>query len=155
MKRLIIFLMCILFVLGSFVDAGELSFENFKKLLTKNIVPDRFTLNKSRTFGSKSMYQVEYSGDKDKMEMISFFLLLGVEEFSELDKAGNTESYNFKGRAALFVDGDKAGMAGFVMILKNKAGKLMINHRVFGGKFLGKADLEEMVNAIGLENLEK
>jgi hypothetical protein len=154
MKKSIIFLMCILFVLGSFVDAGEMSFESFKTLITKNVVLDGFILNKSRTFGSKSYFQVEYKGDEEKAEMISISLY-PAEKFSILDKAGKPESYNFKGRSALFADGDKAGMASFILILKNKKGKLSISHRVFGGKFLSKADLEKMVDKIGPENLEK
>ncbi len=144
-----------LFVLGSFVDAGELSFEDFKKLVTKDVVPNGFTLNKSRTFDMKSAFQVEFKGDEEKAEMISIFLFPGTDKFSMMDKAGKPDSYNFKDRPALFADGNKAGMASFTLILKNKKGKLAINHRVFGGKFLDKADLEKMVDKIGLENLEK
>jgi len=155
MKRSIIFLMCILFVLGNFVSAGELSFEDFKKLATKDVVPEGFTLNKSRTFDMKSSFYVEFKGDEEKGEMISIALLLGTDKFSEMEKAGKPEFYGYKDHSALFSDGNKAGMAGFSLILKNKKGKLTISHRVFGGKFLGKADLEKMVDKIGLENLEK
>jgi len=155
MKRSIIFLLSILFILGSFVDAGEMSFENFKTLITKNFFLDGFTLNKSRTFGSKSYFQVEYKGDEEKAEMISISLHQGIDKFNEMDKAGKPESYNFNGRPVLFSDGDKAGMASFSMILKNQKGKLTISHRIFGSKFLSKADLEKMVDKISLENLEK
>ncbi|MCK4943140.1 MAG: hypothetical protein KAS65_06160 [Candidatus Aminicenantes bacterium] len=155
MKRSIIFLMCILFILGSFVDAGELSFENFEKLITKNVVLAGFTLNKSRTFDMKSSFHVEFKGDEEKAEMIAITLFLKWDEFSKMDKLGKPELYKFKDRPALFSDGNKAGMASFSLILKNKKGKLTINHRVFGGKFLGKADLEKIVEKIGLKNLEK
>ncbi|MGB6866091.1 MAG: hypothetical protein WBE11_10405 [Candidatus Aminicenantaceae bacterium] len=155
MKKIIIFLGSILLIFGVFLNAGEISFDDFRNLIKKDILPAGFTLNESRTSGSRFSYRVEYEGDKAKGEMISFSLYPGIEEFSEMDKAGDPESYNFKGRSALFADGNIEGMAGFSMILKNKKGKLEIHHRVFGSKFLSKADLEEIVIKIGLENLEK
>lgn len=155
MKKSIIFLMCILFVLGSFVDAGEMPFEDFKKLIIKDVVPARFTLDKSMTSGSKFFYRVEFKGDQEKAEMISISLHSGIDKFNEMDKAGKPESYDFKDRSTLYADGNKVGMTTFSMILNNKKGKFSISHRVFGGKFLSRAELEKMVEKIGLENLEK
>lgn len=156
MKKSLIFLICILFTLGSFVKAGELSFEDFKKLLTKDVLPNGFTLDKSRTSDTKSSFRVEFKGDEEKMEMISIWLFPTTVKFSQMDlNVGKPESYNYKDRPTLFIDGDKSGMASFKLLLKNNKGKLIIHHRVFGGKFLGKADFEKMVEKIGLENLEK
>lgn len=155
MKRSIIFLICVLFALGSFVDGGELSFKDFKKLVTNDVVPDGFTLDKSRIFDMKSMFHVEFKGDEEKAEMISISLFPGKDEFSTSDKLRKPESYNYKDRPALFSDGNKAGIAVFSLILKNKKGKLSIHHRVFGGKFLEKVELEKMAEKIGLEDLEK
>ena len=156
MKKSTFLLICMLIALGSFVNAGELTFEDFKKLVTKNVIPDGFTLDKSRTFDMKSSFRMEFKGDEEKMEMISVWLFPTTVKFSQMDlKVGKPESYKYKDRPALFTDGNKAGMAGFKMLLNNNKGKLAISHRVFGGKFLGKADFEKMVEKIGLENLEK
>ena len=155
MKKYLMFMVGFLFILGSFVNAEVLSFKDYKELITKNVTLKGFTLNKSRTSGRISWYRVEFKGDEEKMEMISISLYHGIEKFSGVDKAGKPEAYNFKGRPALFSDGNKAGMASFGLILKNKKGKLAISHRVFGGKFLNKADLEKIIEKIGLDNLEK
>jgi hypothetical protein len=155
MKKSLVFLVGILFILGGFAEAGELSFKEFKKLVTK-VVPDRFTLDKSRTSETKSSFRVEFKGDEQKMEMISIWLFPTTAKFSQMDlQVGKPESYTYKESPALFIDGDKAGMASFKLLLKNNKGKLTIHHRVFGGKFLGKADFEKMVEKIGLEKLEK
>jgi hypothetical protein len=156
MKKSTIFLVSMLIVLGSVVNAGELSFEDFKNLVTKNIVLDGFALDKSRTFDMKSSFRMEFKGDEEKMEMISIWLFPATIKFSQQDlKVGKPESYKYQGRSALYSDGNKAGMAGFKLLLNNNKGKLAISHRVFGGKFLGKADFEKIVEQIGLENLEK
>jgi len=155
MKKPIIFFGSILLIFGACLNAGEISFDDFHNLIKKDILPAGFTLNKSRTRDMRSSYRVQYDGDKSKMEMISFWLIRGKEEFSEMDKAGGPEIYTWQGRSVLYADGNKAGMAGIIVILKNKKGKLSISHRVFGGKFLGKSDLEKMFVKIGLENLEK
>lgn len=146
----------IMVILGSMSYAGDMSFDHFKNLVTKKeVVPKGFTQNKSRTFDMKSVFHVEFKGDEKKMEMISISLFPKKNEFSELDKMRKPESYKYKDRPALYTDGEKAGMASFSLILKNKKGTLSINHRVFGGKFLGKADFEKLVEKIGLDNLEK
>lgn len=155
MKRSIAFFIIIIFALGSAIVAGELSFEDFKKLVIKDVVPDGFTQNKSRTFNMKSAFHVEFKGDEEKMEMISITLFPNKNEFSEMDKLRKPEPYKYKDRPALFSDGNKVGMGSFSLILKNKKGTLSINHRVFGGKFLDKAGFEKIVEKIGLENLEK
>lgn len=156
MKRFTVLLVGIFFIMGTMVQAGEISFEDFKALVTRNVVPSGFTLNTSRTSGSKFSFRVEWKGNEEKMEMISISLFPGVDKFSEMSlKAGNPESYQYKNRPALYMDGEKAGMAGYNLILKGKKGKLSIHHRVFGGTFLKKADFEKMLEKIGLEKLEK
>lgn len=156
MKRFTVVLAGIFFILGAMAHAGEISFEDFKALVTKDVVPSGFTLDTSRTSGNKYSFRVEYKGDESKMEMISISLQLGVEKFSQIDlKVGDPESYTYKDRPALYKDGEKVGMAGYSLILKNKRGKLVFSHRVFGGTFQKKADFEKMVDKIGLEKLEK
>ena len=155
MKRLIVILVCILFALGGYVVAGELSYEDFKKLVTKDVAPDGFTLDESRVMNVRSMFHAEYKGDEQKAEMISISLYPGKVDFSEMDKLRKPEPYKYKDRPALYSDGNKAGIAVLTLILKNKAGKLSIHHRVFGGEFLDKAGLEKIAEKIGLENFEK
>jgi hypothetical protein len=155
MKKSFVFMVVIMLAMGSIAASGELTYEEFKQLV-KEVVPDGFTLNKSRTSNMRSSFRVEFKGDEKKMEMISVWLFPTTTQFSQMDqKVGEPESYTFKDRPALFTDGDKAGMAGFKLLLNNKKGKLTISHRVFGGTFLKKADFEKMVEKIGLENLEK
>ncbi len=153
MKKSIVFAAIIIFVAVFWLSADEF-FNAFKSSVQK-IVPAKFILNEGRSWGRNPSYRLEFNGDKDKMEILVFSLSKKATTFSEIDKAGNPESYTWEGRPAIFADGNKAGMGTLSVILKNNGGKFTISHRIFGGTFLTKAEMEGLLTRIGLEQFEK
>jgi len=155
MKRVIIFLVGFMILCCVSVSAEEMTFDRFKKLVSVDVVPKGFTRDESRLMDMRSSFQAEFKGDESKMEKITIRLSLRKSELTQIDKLGDPELYKYKDRPALYKDGKKMGMAGFILILRNRKGKLTISHRVFGGKFLDKAGFEKIIEKIGLDNLEK
>ena len=154
MKKTIFFAVFILIFFSGIASAEEMTFERYKNLVTEDVMPDGFKLNKSRTMNMRSSFRVEFTGDESKMEMISIWLTLGKKMITEVEKMGKPELFKYKGREGMYRDGNKAGIGAYILILKNEKGKLLISHRVFGGKFLDKAGFEKIIENIGLDKLE-
>lgn len=154
MKKFLVVTSMVVLLAASSLLIAEVSFDTLKSAVEK-VVPAKFTLNEGQCWDNRSTKKVAFDGDKSKMETLTFTFRPGVDKFSETDLRMKTESYTWQGRDAIFADGSKVGMGSLSIILKNKAGKFTISHRIFGGTFLTKAEMEDMLSKIGLEELEK
>jgi hypothetical protein len=154
MKKTIAFFCAVILISGFNLSAGELTFDEYKEILS-NAAPEGFTLDESRSRGSKFNYTVVFIGDKSKMETLTFSFFPGKEDFTSADLAGDLERGEVQGRKAIFKEGSVSSPSSLVIILDEKAGRIEVKHRVFGKKPKTSSELAEVFSDILLEDLEK
>ena len=92
-----IYAACVALTVSAFcLFAADLSFDNFRDTI-KNAVPQGFILNTQRTSGNRFSYRVVFDGDRSKMETLSFNLIPGSEEFSEMSLSQDPERFEMMG----------------------------------------------------------
>ena len=148
MKKFVLALSVGLFF-GSMAFA-EVPFDVFKKAIIPS-VPQGFTYDSDNSH----MMQVKYLGHAAEMDVLKFELHERQNDFSKMDKMFGATPWEWKGHSAIFIDGNQTGMSVVAIKLKNNAGILYINHRVFGAKPLTFDQLKSVLAKIDLTSLER
>ncbi len=147
MKRLGLVLSISLFFCS--VAFAEVPFDVLKKVITPS-VPQSFTFDTENSH----MMQIKYLGHKADMDILKFELHERQKDFSEMDKMLGATPWSWQGHSAIFIDGAQTGMSVVAVKLKNHAGILYINHRVFGAEPLTLDQLKGVLAKIDLASLE-
>ena len=147
MKKLLMILTVGLFICG--YAFAEVPFDAFKKAVTPS-VPNTFTFDTEESH----MMQIKYKGHSADMDVLKFELHERQKDFSKMDTALGATPWEWNGHSAIFIDGAQSGMSVVAVKLKNDAGILYINHRVFGAAPMTLKQLKEILAKIDLPAIE-
>lgn len=147
MKKLLLILAVGLSLCG--YAFAEVPFDVFKKAITPS-VPNTFAFDSEESH----MMQIKYKGHSAVMDVLKFELHVRQKDFSKMDAALGATPWQWKGRSAIFIDGAQSGMSVVAVKLKNNAGILYINHRVFGAAPMTMQQLKTILAKIDLPAIE-